>query len=155
MFAEEKSKPYDDGDENKIVGGEDAFGFVQRLAREYAQKREGHHRKSVTHFLQRAYLAALRIKSEPGQFARLKAHPFWEDWWRKPKDASTSKWVLYFIMRAKPAQVRMRATEYAVILNEYLQWNWGPNDIIASIEYEGGVEGAYEGAQARKGGFTD
>jgi hypothetical protein len=109
----------------EAIPAEDAFDFVQRVAREYAQKHEGDHHKSVTHFLQRAYLAALRIQSEPDQFARLKDHPFWDDWWRGPNDPSTSKWVLYFIMRAKTPEVRMRATKYAVILNEYLQWNWG------------------------------
>jgi hypothetical protein len=134
----------------KMVGGDDAFGFVQRVAGEYAVKNEGHIHKSVTHFLQRAYLAALRIKNEPHQFERLKADPFWEDWWRKPNDASTSKWVLYFIMGAKTAEVRIRATKFAVILDNYLQWNWRPEEIIGSIEYEGGVETAYEAVQARK-----
>ena len=133
-----------------MIGEEGAFDFVQRLAQEYAQKNEGHIHKTVTHFLQRAYLAALRIKNEPHQFERLKADPFWKDWWRKPSDASTSKWVLYFIMRAKTAEVRIRATKYAVILDHYLQWNWPPKDIIGRIEYEGGVETAYEAEQARK-----
>jgi len=138
-----------------MIGEEGAFDFVQRLAQEYAQKNEGHYHKTVTNFLQRAYLAALRIKNEPAEFERLKADPFWRAPWRRPKDGSTSKWVLYFIMRAKTAEVRIRATKYAVILDTYLQWNRRPEEIITDIEYEGGVEAAYEAVQARKRAFAD
>ena len=138
-----------------MIGEEGAFDFVQRLAQEYARKNEGHYHKTVTNFLQRAYLAALGIKKEPAEFERLKADPFWKAPWQRPKDASTSKWVLYFIMGAKTAEVRIRATKYAVILDNYLQWDWWPEEIITSIEYEGGVEAAYEAIQARKRAFAD
>jgi hypothetical protein len=50
---------------------------------------------------------------------------------------------------------RIRATKYAVILDNYLQWNWPPEESIISIEYEGGVEAAYEAVQARKRAFAD
>jgi hypothetical protein len=138
-----------------MIGEEGAFDFVQRLAQEYAQKNEGHYHKTLTNFLQRAYLAALRMKNEPAEFERLKADPFWKAPWRRPKDGSTSKWVLYFIMRAKEAGVRIRATKYAAILDNYLQRNWPPEEIIIDIEREGGVEAAYEAVQARKRAFAD
>jgi hypothetical protein len=154
-FAEEKTQPNDDGDENKIAWGEDAFSFVQRLARMYARMDEGDD-KSVTRFLQDAYWAALRVKSEPDQFERLKADPFWEDWWQKPNNASTSKWVLYFIMRAKTTEVRILATKYAVFLNDYLQWNSSSSiEILQTIKHNGGFEGAYEALRARKRAFAD
>jgi hypothetical protein len=49
-FAEEKTKPCEDGDENKIVWGETAFDFVQRLAREYAKIKDGIIRPSAAYF---------------------------------------------------------------------------------------------------------
>ncbi len=84
---------------------EDAFDFVQRLAGEYAKLKDGDH-KSVRRVLQRAYLAARKMQCEPDEFERLKADPFWNASLRKPKDASTSKWVLLFIMQARTPNVR-------------------------------------------------
>jgi hypothetical protein len=144
-----------EGDEDKIPWEEDAFSFVQRVAREYARMDEGDD-KSVTRFLQDAYWAALGVRNEPDQFERLKADPFWEDWWRKPNNASTSKWVLYFIMRAKTTEVRIRATKYAVFLDDYLQWKSSSSiDILQTIKYNGGFEGAYEALQARKRAYAN
>jgi hypothetical protein len=80
-FAEEKTQPYDDGDENKIVWGEDAFGFVQRLAREYAEIKDGDH-QAVRRLLQRAYLAVREMRRQPDELKRLQDDRFWKPPWR-------------------------------------------------------------------------
>jgi hypothetical protein len=94
------------------VPPEAAFDFVQRLAREYAKIKDGDH-QSVRRVLQRAYFAALKMQCEPGEFARLQADPFWKASFYKPQDASTSKWVVHFIMQARTLYVRHLAAKYA------------------------------------------
>jgi hypothetical protein len=135
-----------------MIGEEGAFDFVQRLAQEYAQKNEGHYHKTVTNFLQRAYLAALGIKNEPVEFERLKADPFWKAPWRRPKDGSTSKWVLYFIMGAATPNVRHLAGKYAVIIEGLMLDQVEVAAVAAHIKELGGIEAAYEAMRARMTG---
>jgi hypothetical protein len=101
LFSEEKIEPHYDDESLRVekrkgerriekVPGENAFDFVQRIAREYAKIKDGDH-KSVRRVLQRAYLAARKMQREPNQFERLQADPFWNTSLHKPKDASTSK----------------------------------------------------------------
>ena len=98
------------------VPAEDAFDFVQRLAGEYAKIKDGDH-QSVRRVLQRAYLAARKMQREPDEFERLQADPFWKASFHKPKDASTSKWVVQFIMQARTLMMRHLAAKYAAILD--------------------------------------
>jgi hypothetical protein len=113
LFDEEKFKPHDEwlcvegGHKFENVPAESAFDFVQRLAGEYAEIQEGDH-QSVRRVLQRAYLAARKMQCEPDEFARLQADPFWKASSPKPQDASTSKWVVYFILQARAPSVRLR-----------------------------------------------
>jgi hypothetical protein len=135
-----------DGERGLIerVPAEDAFDFVQRIAREYAQIEEGDH-QSVRRVLGRAYFAALKMQREPHEFARLQADPFWKA--SKPKDPATSKWVLYFIMQARTLSVRLLAGKYVAILDGLMRDQVSPDDLrVARME---GVEAAYESAQAR------
>ena len=126
---------------------ENAFDFVQRIAREYAKIKDGDH-KSVRRVLQRAYLAARKMKREPDEFKRLQADPFWKASFHKPKDASTSKWVLLFIMRARAPNVRNLADKYAAILDGLMRDKVRPIDVrVAKME---GVEAAYEAVQSRQ-----
>jgi hypothetical protein len=87
---------------------EDAISYAQRVSQEYAKMEDGHH-AAVRQFLQRAYIAVLMFRHEPDAFERLKTDPFWQASRQKPRDASTSKWVLYFIMEATTTNVRNRA----------------------------------------------
>ena len=76
---------------------EGAFSFTQRLVEEYVDIEDGHH-AAVRQFLQRCYTVALKFQREPDEFEHLKADPFWEASRQRPKDPSTSKWVIYFVM---------------------------------------------------------
>jgi len=67
---------------------------------------------------------------------------------RKPKDASTSKWVLLFIMQARTPNVRNLAGKCAAILDGLMRDKVRPDDLrIAKME---GVEAAYEAVQGRQ-----
>jgi len=129
------------------VPAENAFDFVQRLAGEYAKIKDGDH-QSVRRVLRRAYLAARKMQSEPDEFARLQADPFWKASFHKPKDASTSKWVVHFIMRARTPTVRLLASKYTAILDRLLRDRVRPTSArVARME---GVEAAYEAVQGRQ-----
>jgi hypothetical protein len=139
----EKTKPFDDGDENKIVGGEGAFRFVQRLAREYAAIKEGD-QQAVSRVLQGAYLAVREMQRHSDQFVRLQADPFFKPPWRRPKDASTSKWVMYFIVQARTPGERHLAGKYAEILDGLQQDQVEVGAVAARIKELGGIGAAYQ-----------
>jgi hypothetical protein len=129
------------------VPAEDAFDFVQRVGGEYAKIKDGDH-KSVRRVLRRAYLAALKMQREPDEFERLQADPFWNTSLHKPKDASTSKWVVHFIMQVRTPNLRSLAGKYVAILDRLLRDEVSPDDKrIAKME---GVEAAHEAVQARQ-----
>jgi len=128
------------------VPAEDAFDFVQRLAGEYAKIKDGDH-QSVRRVLQRAYLAARKMQREPDEFKRLQDDPFWKASFYKPKDASTSKWVVRFIMQARTLCVRHLAAKYAAILDGLIRDK--VRTTAARVARMEGVEAAYEAVQRR------
>jgi hypothetical protein len=152
LFAE--TKPQDEwlcvetGERGTIiqnVPAEDAFDFVQRLRGEYAKIKDGDH-KSVKRVLARAYLAVRKMQREPDEFARLKADPFWS--FPKPTDASSSRWVVDFIMQARRPSVRNLARNYVAILDRLLRDQVSLMDVrVAKME---GVEAAYESVQRQQ-----
>jgi hypothetical protein len=89
------------------------------------------------------------MQREPDQFERLKADPFWKAPWRRPKDASTSKWVMYFIMQATAPNVRNLAGKYAVILDGLKQNQVEIGAVAARIKELGGIDAAHEAMRAR------
>jgi hypothetical protein len=88
---------------------------AEHLRAEYAEIENGHQAK-VMQLLQRAYFVAAQFRHRPREFERFQAHPFWKQWRQGPRDRSTSKWVLYFIMQATTTNDRNRARKYATIL---------------------------------------
>jgi len=116
-------------------------------SREYAKIKDGDH-QSVRRVLQRAYLAALKMQREPDEFARLQADPFWKASFYKPQDASTSKWVVDFIMQARTPNVRQLAAKYAALLDGLMRDKVKPDDL--RVARMAGVEAAYEAVQARQ-----
>jgi hypothetical protein len=88
------------------------------------------------------------MQREPNQFDLLQDDPFWNASLHKPTDASTSKWVVHFIMQARTPNVRNLADRYAAILDRLMR------DKVSTIGLPvagmGGVEAAYEAWQARK-----
>jgi hypothetical protein len=88
------------------------------------------------------------MQREPDEFERLQADPFWNTSLHKPKDASTSKWVVHFIMQVRTPNLRSLAGKYAAILDRLLRDEVSPDDKrVGKME---GVEAAYEAWQARK-----
>jgi hypothetical protein len=97
----------------------DAFSHAQRLRQEYVEMVDGHHAE-LRQFLQRACHVAVQFRRRPKDFERLKADPFWEEASRqRPKDASTSKWPLYYastrgLQRRTPPASACAAPRHAI-----------------------------------------
>ena len=100
-------------------------------------------------FLQRAYFVAVQFRRRPREFERLQAHPFWKPWGEKPRDRSTSKWVLYFIMQATTRNERILARTYAAILDGLMQDKVETSAVASRIKELGGIDAACEAMQAR------
>ena len=120
---------------------EGAFATAQRLVEKYTRIVDGH-RAVIRQFLQTCYPVVLKFQSEPDEFERLKVDPFWDASRQKPKDPSTSKWVLYFVMQAKTKNVRNRAGRYAVVLDGLIREKVRPDMVAARIKEMRGVEAA-------------
>ena len=122
---------------------EGAFASAQGLVEKYKRIVDGHH-AAIRQFLEDCLPVVLEFQREPDEFERLKADPFWEEASRqKPKDPSTSKWVLYFAMRAKTKNVRTRAGVYAAVLDGLIREKVRPDRVAARIKEMRGVEAAY------------
>ncbi len=126
-----------------VANQEDALSNAERLRREYAEMDDSSVGE-VSHFLQRAYHVAVQFRRRPGDFERFKSHPFWEALGEKPKDASTSKWALYFVMQATTTKVRNRARRYAVLLDGLIHDKVSPGAVAARVKAMGEVEEAYD-----------
>jgi hypothetical protein len=100
-------------------------------------------------FLQRAYFVAVEFRRRPIDFQRLQAHSFWKPWGEKPRDRSTSKWVLYFIMQSTTTNDRKCARRYAAILDGLMQDEVEISAVASRIRELGGIDAAYEAMQAR------
>jgi hypothetical protein len=120
---------------------EGAFASAQRLVEKYTKIVDGH-RAVIRQFLQTCYPVVLKFQSEPDEFERLKVDPFWDASRQKPKDPSTSKWVLYFVMQAKTKNVRNRAGRYAVVVDGLIREKVRPDMVAARINEMHGVEAA-------------
>ena len=129
----------------------DPLGLVKLVAAEYAAMQDEYHAR-LRHFLFRAYTAYEVFRAFPDTFVKLKKDSFWKKSQQKPKDLKTSRWVLYFIMRATESTDRARATKYAAILDGLSRDKMKPDAVAARIEEMGGIEAAYEAMRARKRG---
>ena len=122
---------------------EGAFASAQGLVEKYKRIVDGHH-AAIRQFLEDCLPVVLEFQREPDEFERLKADPFWEEASRqKPKDPSTSKWVVYFAMRAKTKNVRTRAGVYAAVLDGLIREKVRPDRVAARIKEMRGVDAAY------------
>ena len=121
---------------------------AERLRREYAEMKDGHHAE-VRQFLERVYGVAAKFRQRLGDFERFQAHAFWKRWRQKPKSPSTSKWILYFIMRATTTNDRNRSRKYAAILDGLMQDKVEISAVASRIRELGGIDSAYEAMQAR------
>jgi hypothetical protein len=122
---------------------------AEHLRSEYAEMENGDHDAKVMQFLQRAYFVAVQFRRRPGDLQRLQAHPFWKQWRQRPRDRSTSKWVLYFIMQATTMNDRSLARKYAAILDGLMQDNVESSAVASRIKELGGIDAACEAMQAR------
>ena len=103
-------------------------------------------------FLQRAYFVAVQFRQLLGDFERFQAHPFWKQTGLKPRDPSTTKWVLYLIMQATTTHLRPLADKYAAILDGLMLDQVEVSAVAARIQELGGIDAAYEAMRVRKRG---
>jgi hypothetical protein len=130
---------------SQVIGsfGEDAIGFAKRVAAEYATMENGYHAQ-LRSFLQKAYHSYQLFREYPDAFEKLKRAPFWKDSRQRPKDLTTSRWVLLIIMQAKTSNVRVRASKYAKILDKFAGAEIKVTQVANRIKKLGGVEAAYK-----------
>ena len=126
-----------------VSSPDDPLSEAEGLRGKYAEMKESQH-AAVRQFLQRIYGVAARFRRRPGDFERFQVHPFWKQTGQKPKDPSTSKWVLYFITQARTPNARKRAGKYALILDGLMQDQVEISAVAARIEELGGIGAAYE-----------
>ena len=117
--------------------------FARTVAKEYTAMENGYHAK-LHEFLRRAYHSYQLFLEFPEGFEELKRHPFWENSRQKPKVLNTSKWVLYFLMRATQSNHRARASKYAKILDELDREGVHVTKAAKRIAELGGVEATYK-----------
>jgi hypothetical protein len=132
-----------------VAGPDDPLSEAERVCGEFVEMVEDQH-AAVRQFLQRAYFVADQFRRRPRDFERFQVHSFWKQTGQKPKDPSTSKWVLLFLMRATTTYMRNRAGKYAVILDGLNQDQVEISEVAARIKELGGIDAAYEVMRARK-----
>ncbi len=120
----------------------DPVGLARMVADEYQAMEDGHHAQ-LRAFLRRAYHVYRLFQQFPGAYEQLKREPFWECSRQKPRDLTTSKHVLLFVMRAETPNVRTRASKYAKIVDGLARERVGVNQVPERIKALGGVEAAY------------
>ena len=133
-----------------VAGPDDPLSEAERVCGEFAEMVEDQH-AAVRQFLQRAYGVADQFRRRPRDFERFQIHSFWKHTRRqRPKDPSTSKWVLNFLMQATTTNQRHLASKYAVILDGLQQDQVEISAVAARIQELGGLGAAYEVMRARK-----
>ena len=121
-----------------VAGPDDPLRQAERVRGGFAQMVARHHAE-VRQFLQQAYGVALQFRQRRGDFERLQVHPFWKQTGMKPRDPSTSKWVLYLIMQATTPDMGNRADQYAVILDGLKQEQVEASEVAARLQELGGI----------------
>jgi hypothetical protein len=116
---------------------------AERLRAAYAQMKDDR-QAAERQFLQHAYGVAAEFRRRPGDFERLQAHSFWKETGQKPKNPSTSKWLLYFITQATTRKARDLADKKAVILDGLMHDKVEDSAVAARIEELGGIVAAYQ-----------
>ena len=134
-----------------VASPDNPLSRAERLRGEYAQM-EADREAKERQFLQRVYFVAVQFRQLLGDFERFQAHPFWKQTGQKPRDPSTSKWVLYLIMQATTTHLRRLADKYAVILDGLMQDQVEVGAVAARIQELGGIDAAYEALRVRKRG---
>jgi hypothetical protein len=125
-----------------VASPDDPLSEAERVRGEFAEMKERHNAEE-RQFLQRIYGVAARFRRRPGDFERFQVHPFWKETGQKPKDRSTSKWLLYFITQARTPNARDLADKKAVILDGLMQDQVEDSAVAARIEELGGIGAAY------------
>ena len=132
-----------------VAGPDDPLSEAERVCGEFAEMLEDY-RAAVRQFLQRAYFVADQFRRRPGDFERFQVHSFWKQTRRqRPKDPSTSKWVLNFLMQATTTSQRHLASMYAVILDGLQQDQVEIGAVAARIKELGGIKATYQAMRAR------
>jgi len=123
-------------------------------AEEYAAIEDGY-RAQLLQVLDTAYRCYLLFRDCPDDFEELLEDPFWDFSRQKPKKMlTTSRFVLYYIMRAETPNVRARASKYAKILDCFHRDGVEVGQVPARIRALHGIEAAYAHFVATERGIT-
>ena len=133
-----------------VPGG--AVDLARTVAKEYREMEDGHHQQ-LRAFLGRAYSVYRSFQQDPEAYEKLKQDPFWKNSRQKPKDLTTSKWVLLYVMRAETPNARTRASTYAKILDGFARKKVRADQVPERIKKLGGVEDAYDHFLAEERGL--
>jgi hypothetical protein len=121
----------------------DPVALMKVAAAEYAAI-EDRYRTQLVHVLENAYQCYLLFLDSPDDFEELLEDPFWDLSRQKPKKKlTTSRFVLYYIMRAETPNARARASKYAKILDGFHRDGVRVGQVPERIRALGGVEAAY------------
>jgi hypothetical protein len=118
-------------------------GFAKMFADEY-QAMELAHRAHLHAFLGRAYYTYRLFQQFPGAYEQLKQDPFWRNSLQKPKDLTSSKHVLLFVMRAETPDDRALASKFAKIVDGFARGGVRASQVPRRVNALGGVEAAYQ-----------
>jgi hypothetical protein len=121
----------------------DPVALVKAAAQQYAAIEDGY-RTQLVHVLESAYRCYLLFRDFPDDFEELLEDPFWDLSQQKPKKKlTTSRFVLYYIMRAETPNARARASKYGKILDGFHRDGVRVGQVPERIRALGGVEAAY------------
>jgi hypothetical protein len=131
-----------------VANDDNPLSQAERLRSDYAEIADGD-QESLGQFLQRAYYVAVQFRRFPRKFERFQAHSFWKASGQKPKDASTSRWLMYFITEETTSEPH-HADQYAAILDSFMRNQVDNRTVAARIEEMGGVDAAYQAVRPRQ-----
>jgi hypothetical protein len=121
----------------------DPVALVKVVAATYAAIEDGY-RAQLVGVLAETYQCYLLFLDSPDDFEELLEDPFWDFSRQKPKKKlTTSRWVLYYVMRAETPNPRGRVSKYAKILDCFQRDGVKVGQVPARIRALGGIEAAY------------
>jgi hypothetical protein len=139
----------DDDDDHPLVTpfpddeDDDPVGLALAVANEYRMMEDGHHAE-LRAFLGRAYHVYRLFQKAPGEYGRLKQHPYWKEANRKPRGLKSSKSVLLFLMQVKTRNRGTGASTYAKVLNGFARNGVRDGQVAKRVQALGGVDAAYD-----------
>lgn len=115
---------------------------IKDLQSAYSRYAAGH-QKTLWFFVACAFGLCLNLQDDEPALRRLRDDPFFRDMNQPPKDDDLTKWVVFFVFKAKAGRKRERVGRHAAILERYLREGLSADQVEQRLEDEGGVAEAY------------